>query len=191
MASIALLSACRDQAQIFGEAVQRLHPASGANRQPRPGCRSAQPPAEVPKGFGSLALPRQESLRAAAAQLALTVAPAPQRAAEHLEPAAANQQASPQVLQRADAALETTVGPAAAPATAALARAAAVVAIVVAAAKQRVEQQALPRAAAAAVEQRVEQPAPVREPAAAEQLAVQFPVPATSTRVSRRQQFSL
>src|SRR5580704_3301961 len=73
--------------------------------------------------------------------------------------------------QHVGAALERTVSPVAAPAAAPLARAAAV---------------------AVAAKRPAEQLAPGREAfAAAEQLAAQLPVPAASTRVSRRQQFSL
>jgi hypothetical protein len=98
-----------------------------------------------------MALRFEEFLVAAAAQLALRAALA---------------------RQHVGAALERTVVPVAAPASAPLARAAAVV---VAAAKRPAEQLAQGREAFAAVEQ----------------LAEQLPVPAASTRVLRRQRFSL
>lgn len=117
------------------------------------------------------------------AQLVLTAALVPRRMAESLEPVAAKQQAAPQALQHADAALERTVVPVAAPL---LARAAAATALVAVAAKRPVEQPAPVHEVAA-----VEQLARVRVAAAAAQQAAQLPAQATSTRVSRRPQFSL
>jgi len=163
-ASSVLLLACREQAQTFEEVIQHLHPASDANRQPRPSSHSPQQPAEVQRGFGSLALRFEGFLRAAEAQRALTVVLVPRRVAESQEPAAAKQQAAPQARQLADADLERTVVPVAALATPPLAHAAAAVAVAAHDAVVAVV------AVAAAV---AKQPAPVRELAAVEQHAAE------------------